>query len=537
MENHGFFGMGLKKGLHYVFSVYARNHGKTSRFRVELVNSNNDPIVQDTIFVNSNGWEQYTTTLLSNTTDAKGFLRIVLLEGDGIDLDHVSLMPEDNWHGLRIDLVKDLEDLHPGIFRFPGGCIVEGTELETRYEWKNSIGPVENRPLNENRWSCTMQHRMYPNYFQSYGLGFYEFFLLSERIGAEPLPILSCGIACQFQNSDDDPKARVSLEDLQSYIDDALDLVEFANGTTTTKWGALRAEMGHPEPFNLKYIGIGNEQWGPLYPERLEPFVKAIRAKYPSIQIVGSSGPSSNGRRFGYGWEQMRRLKVDLVDEHYYKSPEWFLQNAGRYDSYDRRGPKVFAGEYAVHGKAWRNNFEAALAEAAFMTGLERNADIVRMATYAPLFAHVEGYQWRPDLIWFDNLTSVRTPNWYVQQLYSLNKGTHVLSLTSENRAVEGDNGLYASATYDKNLRSYIIKVVNTSNTNQQILLNFQGLRNLKKGSVTMLHADDSAENTIEHKYVILPQTAPVAILSDFAKHHSVTMTLPARTFAVYRFE
>ena len=288
IENHGFFGMGLKKGMKYDFSVYARLNnlqGKKTKLRVEIVGEDDSPIARDTITVTNNKWQKYTATLLSKKTVKKGFMRIFLMGKEGVDLDHISMFPEDNWHGLRADLVQDLADLHPGIFRFPGGCIVEGTDLATRYQWKNSVGSVENRPLNENRWNYTFPHRMYPNYYQSYGLGFYEFFLLSEKIGAEPLPVVSCGLACQFQNKDDDANAHVAVKDLQPYIDDALDLIEFANGGVNTKWGKLRAEMGHPAPFNLKQIGVGNEQWGKVYPERLAEFVRRF---VPNILISRS---------------------------------------------------------------------------------------------------------------------------------------------------------------------------------------------------------------------------------------------------------
>lgn len=536
LENRGFFGMGLKKDMLYDFSVYARLHlldGKQTKIRVELVNSRNDVIAQQTLTITNNKWQKHTCTLTSPQTDLKGLMRVYLEKGaESVDLDHISLFPSDNWHGLRADLVQDLADLHPGIFRFPGGCIVEGTDLDTRYEWKNSVGAPENRPLNENRWRDTFTHRLYPNYYQSLGLGFYEYFLLAEKIGAEPLPILSVGLACQYQNDDKDPNAHVAVADLQSYIDDALDLIEFANGAVTSPWGKLRADMGHPAPFGLKQIGIGNEQWGTLYPERLAKFVEQIRAKYPEIKICGSSGPSADGDMFDYGWEQMRQLGVDLVDEHYYKSPEWFLAHAGRYDHYDRKGPKVFVGEYAAHAKNSPNSWEAALAEAAFMTGLERNADVVYQATYAPLFAHVEGWQWRPDLIWFDNLTSVRSANYYVQQLYGMNTGTHVLRLTRDGKAVEGEEGLYATACYDKPTKSYIVKIANTSGQEKNIQITFQGLKKLKPGQVTLLYADDIyVENTIEHKDAVVPVKSEVQ-----AQGNVLHATLKPHSFAVYRF-
>ena len=535
LENRGFFGMGLKKDMKYDFTVYARLHllnGKQTKIRVELVNSNNNVIAKQSITITNNKWQKYTTTLTSPQTDAKGLMRVYLESGESVDLDHISLFPQDNWNGLRADLVQDLSDLHPGVFRFPGGCIVEGTDLETRYEWKNSVGAPENRPLNENRWNYTFPHRLYPNYYQTYGLGFYEYFLLSEKIGADPLPILSVGLSCQYQNSDNDKNAHVAVDQLQSYIDDALDLIEFANGPITSKWGKLRADMGHPAPFNLKQIGIGNEQWGPLYPERLQKFMEQIHAKYPKIKICGSSGPSADGKDFDYGWEQMRKLGVDMVDEHYYKSPDWFRSNAGRYDNYDRKGPKVFAGEYAAHAKHDPNSWEAALSEAAFMTGLERNADVVYQATYAPLFAHVEGWQWRPDLIWFDNLTSVRSANYYVQQLYGLNKGTHVLSLTENGKTVKGENGLYATACFDKHTKSYIVKIANTSNEEKEITVTFNGLKKLNAGKVTVLHADDiQAENKIDHKNAVVPVTSDAQ-----ANGNVLNVKMKANSFAVYRF-
>lgn len=536
LENKGFFGMGFKKGMKYDFTVYARLNnlqGKTAKIRVELVGDDNVPMDRQVITLSNNQWQKKTVTLTANRTMQHGLLRIFNAGSEAVDLDYVSLFPEDNWHGLRADLVKDLGDLHPGIFRFPGGCIVEGTDLQTRYQWKNTIGDPENRPLNENRWNYTFPRRQYADYYQSYGLGFYEYFLLAEKIGAEPLPVLSCGLACQFQNADNDSNAHVALKDLQPYVDDALDLIEFCNGDVNTKWGKIRAELGHPKPFNLKQIGIGNEQWGPLYSERLEVFVKQIRAKYPNIKICGTSGPSADGKDFDYGWQQMRKLNVDLVDEHYYKSPQWFLDNAGRYDKYDRRGPKVFAGEYAAHGKGERNNWEAALSEACFMTGLERNADVVYQATYAPLFAHVDGWQWKPDLIWFDNLNSVRSANWYVQMLYGTHKGTNMLKVTENGANVEGSNGLYASAVYDKIKKQYIVKVGNSAANAQQVTINLNGVKNVRKAQQTILKAAAlTDENTIDHPDRIVPTTTDLT-----ATGNTITVSLPASSFSVFVFE
>ena len=307
LENEGFFGMGLKRGEEYLFSVWARGAG--SKIRAELVNldadDTNQRLVTGDIEITSDEWKQYEVTLTSPVTIQDARLRVFLASSTkAADLEHISLFPVDTWKGrkggMRKDLVQALYDLHPGVFRFPGGCIVEGADIDTRYNWKNSVGPVENRPVNENRWHYTYAERLFPDYFQSYGLGFFEYFQLCEDLGAEPLPVISCGIACQFQNSPDNPDAFIPVEELQPYIQDALDLIEFANGPVDSKWGALRAQMGHPAPFGMKLLAVGNEQWGPEYPKRLIPFVNAIRAKYPEVRIVGTSGPGSESDLFDY---------------------------------------------------------------------------------------------------------------------------------------------------------------------------------------------------------------------------------------------
>ena len=543
IENEGFFGIGLKQNAEYRFSMWAR--GENQKIRVELVDNSSmgetHAFVSKDIVVNSNEWKKYEVLLTSPKTIAKSHLRIFLDSKGPIDLEHVSLFPVDTWkghkNGMRKDLAQALADIHPGVFRFPGGCIVEGTDVESRYQWKNSVGPVENRPTNENRWHYTFPHRFYPDYFQSYGLGFYEYFLLSEEIGAEPLPIINVGLVCQFQNLD--KSSQPKMNELQPYIQDALDLIEFANGDETTKWGKLRADMGHPAPFNMKFIGIGNEQWDSIYPQHLKPFVEVLRKVHPEIKIVGSSGPDSEGKQFDYLWPEMKRLKADLVDEHFYRPEKWFLEQGNRYDNYDRKGPKVFAGEYACHGKGKKwNHFEASLLEAAFMTGLERNADIVHMATYAPLFAHLEGWQWRPDLIWFDNLNSMKSCSYYVQQIYAMNKGTNVVPLTMEKKPISGNagqNGLFASAVWDKESNSYIVKIVNTSEKIQPIELTFAGLKKksvLINGECTTFHSDNmDADNTLESPQTIVPGRTLIKIDGNMLK-----TGVPAKTFVMYKF-
>lgn len=547
LDNVGYFGIGVKEGEEYRLTVWARKlENENSKIRVELVNiSSNDEnqaFASQELVIDSKEWKKYTLILKPAKTFAHARLRIFLLSNEGVDLEHISLFPVDTWkgheNGLRKDLAQALYDVRPGVFRFPGGCIIEGTDLDTRYNWKNSVGPVENRPLNENRWQYTFMHRFFPDYYQSYGMGFYEFFLLSEEIGAEPLPVVNCGLACQFQNNNE--SAHIPVSQLGGYIQDALDLVEFANGDISTKWGKLRADMGHPAPFNLKFIAIGNEQWGPEYPARLKPFLDAFRKYHPEIKVIGSSGPGSEGDQFEYLWPEMRRLNADLVDEHFYRPESWFLSQGARYDNYDRKGPKVFAGEYACHGKGKKwNHFYTSLLEAAFMTGLERNADIVHMATYAPLFAHVDGWQWRPDMIWFDNLNTVKTVSYYVQQLYSLNKGTNVLPLSMNGKAVtgaNGQNGLFASSVWDKKTNEVIVKIINTSDKSQPVKLNFNGLRRNERLSngrlITLTSSDLDAENTIENPFLIVPVEQTQAINNNLLETN-----IDPNSFYIYKFK
>ena len=509
LENEGFRKIGFKQNDFYNFSFYARpKDGGIKKFRIELISSKEEIIGKGEISVSGNNWKKYTANIKSEVTDAKGKIRLVLETTGIVDLDHISLFPAETWknreNGLRKDLVEALYELNPGVFRFPGGCIIEGNTLETRYQWKNSVGPVENRPLNENRWNYTFKHRFSPDYYQTYGLGFYEFFLLSEDLGAEPLPVISCGLACQFES-----KECVAVADLEPYIQDAVDLIEFANGNINTKWGKVRAEMGHPEPFNLKYLAVGNEQWGEGYVERLVSFLEVLRKKHPEIKIIGTAGPFPDGEYFDYLWPKMKELKVDLVDEHYYRSPEWFLSNVKRYDSYDRNGPKVFAGEFASHHETRNNNFRAAVSEAAFMTGLERNADIVQLATYAPLFAHYDAWQWKPDMIWFDNLSVVRTPNYYVQKMYANNMGTNVLPITSEGKTITGQDSLYASAVFDKENSELVVKIVNAGDKIQELKVALNGLQKIitgKEVKIICLHTNQpDAINTLEAPNTIVP--------------------------------
>lgn len=563
LENEGFFGISVKQDAKYLISVWARcpeaAAKDTSVLRFELVDNasmgENQQFAAKEIKVSGKEWKKYRVEIKSPITMEKAALRLFIRSNGRrapmvtTDVEHISMFPRDTWKGreggMRRDLAQALCDLKPGIFRFPGGCIVEGTDLETRYNWKNSVGPVENRPLNENRWHYTFAHRFYPDYYQSYGLGFFEFFQLCEDFGCEALPVVSCGLACQYQNGSH--KAHVAVEDLDCYIQDAIDLIEFANGDTTTTWGRLRAEMGHPAPFGVKYLGIGNEQWDdkddPKYTSRLALFMDALRKACPEIQLIGSTGPDSEGWKFDILQPKMKELNVDLYDEHYYRPESWFLSHGLRYDNYDRKGPKVFAGEYACHGKGKKwNHFETSLYEAAFMTGLERNADIVHMATYAPLFAHVEGWQWRPDMIWYDNLRMFKSVSYYVQQLYAHYKGSQVLQLTMNGTPVAGQesaNGLFASAVYDKEMDAVIVKVANTLQTAQPLHFAWNGKKkdkNFVKGEVITLHSDDmNLENTLDAPERIVPIHTPLS--SEAIQADGFHGEIAPMTFAVYIFK
>ena len=552
IENHGFFGMGVKGGEEYRFSVWARvPDGGNAKIWIDFVDNasmgEDQKMGNAGLDISGKEWKKYSVVIKPTKTFAKAHLRVW---GDGkmtTDLEHVSLFPVKTYkgheNGMRADVAQALEDLHPGVFRFPGGCIVEGTDLATRYQWKNTVGPVENRPLNENRWHYTFTYRYFPDYFQSYGLGFFEYFQLSEEIGAEPLPVLNVGMACQFQNGDD-AHAACTKEALQEFIDDCIDLIDFANGDpATNKWAKLRADMGHPAPFNLKFLGIGNEQWEKPYFDRLAIIAPEVRKAHPEIKIIGTSGPNAEDNHFFNGWKAMREQKADLVDEHYYRDIQWYKNSMNRYSDrkfYTKNGPRVFAGEWACHDRGKKyNHAGASIYEAAFMTNIERNADLVHMATYAPLFSHVEGWQWRPDLIWYDNLSTARTASYYVQQMYMHNRGTNVLPTTvtlpggkpAANPVPEGEDGVFASSVFDAAKNEVIVKAINTTDKAQALSVVINGKKVQAQASVLALDCSDyDAENTPGKAEVVSPKAATAAVSNGV-----VSYELPAKTFVVLR--
>jgi len=417
--NSGYDGITLRKGENYLFSVYARGHdGKPAGLEIQLEDTNGRTITSEHIANISSGWKKYELTFTSPSDELNARLAVLATETGTTDVDMVSLFPAKTFkgrtNGLRVDIAQTLADMKPGFLRFPGGCVVEGSNYADMYRWKDTIGDVSERKQNWNLWSNDAS----PQYHQTYGLGFFEYFQFCEDIGAEPLPVLNCGMCCQARGG-----VHIPLDQLAPYVQDALDLIEFANGPVTSVWGAKRAAMGHPKPFNLKFLGVGNEQWMQEYFDRYDIFYKALKAKNPEITLITTAGPQENDGFFKFAWGKFKSgTPAQIVDEHYYRPPQWFLQFNNRYDNYDRKGPKIFVGEYAAHDYTRRNNLRSAIAEASFATGLWRNADVVVMSSYAPMLSNINHVQWGPDLIWFDNTRVVRTPNYHVQAMLAQNR-------------------------------------------------------------------------------------------------------------------
>ena len=502
-KNKAYDGIVLKKGMKYKISFYAREvkypegkicvsvtkNGKVfGSTEINFKNSTNRPKEwMDTIRVTCDTleWELYTAELTAQEDVTGAAFEVALTKAGCVEFDLISMIPEDAVAGVfRKDLFEALAGIHPAFLRFPGGCIVEGTSIMRRYQWKNTVGELKDRKINTNLWALQGGNVMSAwetpdcHYMQSYGIGFYEYFLLCELLSSskrrcKPLPVLSIGVACQFRSYEVVP---VDSEEFQQYVQDALDLIEFANGPVTSKWGSLRAQMGHPESFNLEYLAIGNEQWESgcvdLAP-RYIAFEKAIHEKYPEIKCLGTAGPFVGNDFHKNAWDFYRltgkknKAFSYAVDEHYYVAPEWLYDNVAFYDDYPR-DVLVFAGEYAAHDANLSNSVDGAVAEAAMMTGMERNGDVVQLASYAPLFNRIGHSQWTPDMIWFDAEKVVLTPSYYVQKMFSDFAGTEALDLAGQEKALR-DSKLYISAVKDG--ASKIIKIANGSDEEQSLAL------------------------------------------------------------------
>lgn len=405
--NGGYWGIAVQPGKEYRLSLWARSAGSGGPLTASLESAAGTVYASGKITGIGPEWSRHELRLRSSGNDPAARLVLSGSTPGTVWLDMVSLFPKDTWkgrpNGLRADLARMVQEMKPRFVRFPGGCFVEGDVLENAFRWKTTVGPIEERPGHSNaKWG----------YRSTDGLGYHEYLQFCEDLGAEPLYVINCGMACSFSSNE-----CVPVEELGPWVQDALDAIEYANGPVTSKWGAQRARNGHPEPFRLKYLQIGNENgWGntlPLYEERYRRFAEAVKQRYPEVRLI-SCVP-------------LRTQRVEMVDDHYYNTPEWFLNNAHLYDRYDRSRPKVYVGEYAVTQKCGQGNLRAAVAEAAFMLGLERNADIIEMASYAPLFVNVRDRKWNPDAICFDSASAYGTPSYHVQKLFADNWPEEVL--------------------------------------------------------------------------------------------------------------
>ncbi len=547
MKNKAYDGIYLSAKTEYKISFYARSYHYKGRVTVGVY-KDGAPLLEKKVKIKADGnWHKYAFRVKSKAEAERADFCIVMQKAGVLHLDCFSMMPEKAVLGVfRRDLVTLMKELKPGFLRFPGGCVVEGNNLANRYLWKYSIGQRERRKHNWNRWAVHGTNEEngfrspYAHYGQTLGIGYFEYFRLAEYLGAKPLPVVSLGIACQYMSTE-----CVPLEDaeLETYIQEALDVVEFANGGVNTLWGRVRAEMGHPEPFHLEYLGLGNEQWetettktqkGNEFYKRFELFEKRVHERYPEIKIIGTVGPTVDtpSHKSAWAWtrENLKR-NPDFVycsDEHFYVSPEWLYKNVGVYDRYPREA-LVYAGEYAAHvpgtgcalfNSPHANVWEGALAEAAFMTGMERNADVVVMKSYAPLFARLGYTQWSPNLIWFDGKSAYGTASYYVQKLYSLYTGDFALQAEADGKDV------YVSAT-ERDGFTYV-KVVNASDTETETEV--EG--DYDFGSLTriiLLAGGLSDYNTLEEPEKIVP--------TDVAPVGARTLTLAPRSFCVLVFK
>lgn len=423
LRNSGFDGIAVKAGNKYDVSLFARVlSGSPAPVTVRLESPDGAVLGQAQWTDLNKEWTKYAAVIEAAASQTKAHLTVYAAGTGTLALDMISLFPQKTFknrpNGLRADLAQVIADLKPKFVRFPGGCLAHGDGLENMYRWKDTIGPVEQRKAQRNIW----------RYHQTVGLGYFEYFQFCEDIGAEPLPVVPAGVCCQnsgnYLNLVPRGQQGIPMDQMDAYVQEVLDLIEWANGPASSEWGAKRAAAGHPEPFRLKYLGVGNEDAiTPVFKERFKMIHDAVKARYPDIVVIGTTGPFTDGRDYDEGWQFAREEKLAMVDEHGYKSPGWFWENLERFDAYPRSDAKVYLGEYAAHDEGRLNTLRSALAEAAYMASLERNGDLVVMASYAPLLSKEGRTQWRPDLIYFDNVSITPSINYYVQQLFSLNQG------------------------------------------------------------------------------------------------------------------
>jgi alpha-L-arabinofuranosidase len=511
LRNTGFDGIVLKAGETYDLSLFAKViSGKPGPVSVRL-ESKSGALLGEAGFSNlKTEWGKFTATLKSRANDSDARL-VILASGVGsVGLDMVSLFPRKTFHerpnGLRPDLAQVIAGLKPKFMRFPGGCLAHGDGLDNMYRWKDTIGPVEQRKAQPNIW----------RYHQTAGLGYFEYFQFCEDIGAKPLPVVPAGVCCQNTGASVTGKwgqgqKGLPMEEMPDYVQEVLDLIEWANGPATSTWGAKRAAAGHPKPFKLEYLGVGNEDaQTEVFRERFKLIYAAVKAKHPEITAIGTVGPDPSGFDYEAGWKFANEQHLEMVDEHGYKPPQWFFQNLERFDAYDRAKSKVYLGEYAAHDTGRTNTLRSALAEAAYMTSLERNGDLVRFASYAPLLGRQGHMQWRPDLIYFDNTNIVLTANYYVQQMFSLNQGDIYLTNTV---ADAGSSPAEFAVSSVRNSRTgdLIIKLVNASSAARPLRVNLSGARTVApKAVTTVLSGAPMAANSFGNSVRIVPETSSI---------------------------
>ena len=526
VKNSGFDGMVIRSGDTYNLTLFARQDtAEPVAVLLQLQDPKGAVLAETKLTVASKNWLKYSAVLTAKASSDKASLLVLVSSVGKISLDMVSLFPEKTFknrvNGLRADLAQTLADMKPRFIRFPGGCLVHGDGLHNMYRWKNTIGPIEQRIEQRNIW----------NYHQTAGLGYFEYFQFCEDIGAKPLPVVPAGVSCQnsggtYKTGGTGQRALAASE-MDDYVQEVLDLIEWANGPVTSTWGAKRAAAGHPESFHLEYLGVGNEdKITPEFQENFTKIYKAVKAKYPEIKVIGTAGPFHSGVDFDKGWKLANDLKVHIVDEHYYVQPEWFLANQKRYDTYNRSASKVYLGEYA----SWGNKLKNALAEAAFLTGLERNGDVVHLASYAPMLAKKGFTQWTTDMIFFDNTSLTLTPNFYVQKLFMTNSGDYYHSkVVTKN---EADSTLAASCVLDSKSGDVILKVVNVSGAAKTVKVDVSRFGTLQTiAARTLLTGEANAENSFENPTKIVP------LVSEFKTSKKFDYTAPAMSLTVIRIK
>jgi len=511
LKNSGFDGMVVKEKDQYNFSMFVSQLSKNPiSFSISLRTPKGKVLAESKITTSSGEWTKYTASLIpTQSCDTASLFILATTEGK-FAIDVVSLFPEKTFknrpNGLRADLAQMLADMKPGFIRFPGGCLVHGDGLGNMYRWENTIGPIEQRKEQRNIWG----------YHQTAGLGYFEFFQFCEDIGAKPLPVLPAAVSCQnsggtWRIGGTGQKA-VPMDEMKDYIQEVLDLIEWANGPVTSVWGARRAAAGHPASFNLQYVGIGNEdKMTPEFEQRFKMIFDAVKDKHPEITVVGTVGPAPDGEDFTKGWKIANDQKVPVVDEHYYTSPEWFISNQKRYNAYPRNATQVYLGEYA----SWGNKLRNAIAEAVYMTSLERNGDVVRMASYAPLLAKKNFTQWKIDMIFFDNTVICPTPNYYVQKMFSANQGDYYFDkvITKD----EKDQLLAASCVQDSKTGDIILKLVNYNETANPMKINLSRFGKIAaEAEQTVLAGNPDDENTFTNTKNIVPASTVVKIKKAF---------------------